>query len=294
MAAVNGGQEQGIDAPDPPPALLPGMRWRHVFPGEERQLGTLRRWLASLLPQIPARDDLTAVATELATNTIRHTASGRGGWFAVEVTWLGPVVRVAVADSGGPSEPRVIEDPAAEHGRGLLLVRGLSERTGVCGDHRGRLVWADVRWDGEAPAAAAHDPYEAVIRDGEAALTRRFAEVPAWFGRSTLQWWALPASGDLISAPSAQDLAALIYRLLADGHPGQPAIPEQPQERHREQHDMRRDPLEGPPQRAESGTSWHRNVAAHRSDCHSRPTRTEPRAHILAGHGYSPARITSN
>ena len=53
-------------------------------------------------------------------------------------------MRVAVADSGGPGEPRVIEDPTAEHGRGLLLVHGLSVRTGVAGDQRGRLVWADI------------------------------------------------------------------------------------------------------------------------------------------------------
>jgi hypothetical protein len=56
-------------------------------------------------------------------------------------------VRIAVTDCGGPARPRVIEDAAAERGRGLLLVRSLSARTGVCGDHRGRLVWADIAWD---------------------------------------------------------------------------------------------------------------------------------------------------
>lgn len=108
----------------------------------------------------------------------------------MEITWHEPVVRVAVADRGGPTEPQVIEDPAAEHGRGLLLVHGLSVRTGTCGDRRGRLVWADIRWDGAAPTtpAAPGDPYETVIREGETALARRFAGVPAWFGRSTLQW----------------------------------------------------------------------------------------------------------
>lgn len=208
------------------------MRWRRVFPGEERQLGILRRWLESLLPENSVRDDLTTVATELATNTIRHTASGRGGWFAVEITCHEPVIRVAVADAGGPTEPRVIEDPSADHGRGLLLIRGLSVRTGISGDHRGRLVWADVRWEGMGPAAAAAagDPYEAAIRDGEAALARRFADVPAWFGRSTLRWWALPDPGGLVSAPSARELAALLYRLSTE-HPGQSADAGQSYER---------------------------------------------------------------
>lgn len=218
MLAHNGGPQQSMARQSAPPELVPGMRWRRVFPGEERQLGVLRRWLASLLPESPARDDLTTVATELATNTIRHTASGRGGWFAVEITWHEPVVRVAVADGGGPTEPRVIEDLSADQGRGLLLVRGLSVRTGASGDQRGRLVWADVRWEGMVPAAAAAacDPYEAAIRDGETALARRFAGVPAWFGRSTLRWWALPDSAGLVSAPSARELAALLYRRSAE------------------------------------------------------------------------------
>jgi anti-sigma regulatory factor (Ser/Thr protein kinase) len=119
--------------------------WR-VFPGEERALAAVRRWLSSLLPEGPDRDDVLSVATELGSNAVRHTASGRGGWFAVEVTWLEPVLRVAVADCGSPAEPRVMEDTDGERGRGLLLVRRLSLRTGVRGDQRGRLVWADCAY----------------------------------------------------------------------------------------------------------------------------------------------------
>jgi len=187
-----------------------------VFRGEERQLGVLRRWLASLLPQHPARDDVTSVATELASNALRHTASGRGGWFAVEITWHQSIVRVAVADGGGPAAPHVIGDRAAEHGRGLLLVRGLSVHTGVTGDQRGRLVWADVAWDDPNTATrdSSRDPYEVAIRDGQAALARRFAGVPSWFGRSTLAWWALAGPDDLVTAPSARELAGLLHRRL--------------------------------------------------------------------------------
>jgi Bacteriocin-protection, YdeI or OmpD-Associated len=106
-------------------------------------------------PDCPARDDVASVATELGSNAIRHTASGRGGWFVVEVAWFRPVVRVAVTDDGAAAGPRVIDDPAGEHGRGLLVVAGLSVRTGVVGDHRGRLVWADVPWD-DASIADCH------------------------------------------------------------------------------------------------------------------------------------------
>ncbi len=163
MTAASGAREQGTGPSGGPSALVPGMRWRRVFPGEERQLGVLRRWLESLLPDCAARDDVTSVATELGTNAVRHTASGDGGWFAVEVTWHQPAVRVAVADCGSPGGPRVIDDPASEDGRGLLLVRGLSV------------------------------------------------------------WWAL-AGGELVAAPSAQELASLLGRVL-DSPPPPPCTP---------------------------------------------------------------------
>src|SRR6266568_967142 len=216
------------DHPDPggtisgaPAELTPGMRWRRVFPGEERQLALMRKWLTWLLPDAPARHDIVTVATELASNSLRHTASGRGGGFAVEVTWNGCAVRVAVADCGGPDEPRVVDDPEAEQGRGLLLVHGLSLRTGVCGNERGRLVWADIGWEisGGPDPATPGDPYEAAIRDSETALARRFGGVPAWFGRSTLRWWALTQSSGLVSAASAQELAGVLDELLGAEHP---------------------------------------------------------------------------
>ena len=125
--------------PPLPSALVARQRWRRVFPGEERQLSALRRWLTSLLPECEARDNVIAVASELGSNAVKHTLSGQGGWFAVEITWYVSAVRIAVADCGGRSVPQVIDDPLAEHGRGLLLVRGLSLRTGMTGDHRGRL-----------------------------------------------------------------------------------------------------------------------------------------------------------
>jgi hypothetical protein len=127
----------------------------------------VRRWLAGLLPGAPERDDVVVVAVELVTNAIRHTASGRGGLVMVEVTWCGPVLRVAVADDGAAEGPRPVAGPGGlgesgcglgESGRGLHLVRALAGSTGVCGDHRGRLVWADIAWSGARPAAPLPPP----------------------------------------------------------------------------------------------------------------------------------------
>ena len=137
-----------------PPALLPPgpeRQWR-ILPGRAPALARLRRWLLWLLPDTPARDDVVTIAVELATNAIRHTASGQGGAFTVEIRWLAevPAVRVTVADAGAPRGPRrPLRVPGtAVGGHGLYMVRRLASRTGVSGGHRGRLVWAEVAWTG--------------------------------------------------------------------------------------------------------------------------------------------------
>lgn len=134
--------------PDEAPPGKCVRRWR-VFPGDGRQLRVLRRWLESVLPGCEARDDLASVATELASNAIRHTRSGWGGCFAVEIAVGQHCVRVAVTDNGAPEGPRLVDDPDAETGRGLLLVRALAERTGIRGDQRSRMVWAELPWPAE-------------------------------------------------------------------------------------------------------------------------------------------------
>jgi hypothetical protein len=168
----------GTPEPGPPhPPVTPELRWRRVFPGHGRELAALRRWLSSFLPACPALGDVLVIANELGSNAIEHTASGQGGWFAVEVTWHRAVVQVVVADCGGPGEPRVINDLAAERGRGLRLVQGLSVRTGFGGDRHGRLVWAQIAWNGPAPVGPlTPEPYLAEAREAEAARARR----PAW------------------------------------------------------------------------------------------------------------------
>ncbi len=127
-----------------PDVVVAGVLLRRVFAGEPSQLGQVRRWLASFLPAGPVCDDVVLIATELGSNAVRHSASGRGGTFTVEVTCQPGTVRVSVSDGGGPAGPRLITDPAGENGRGLLVVRGLAADTGMTGDHRGRTVWGEV------------------------------------------------------------------------------------------------------------------------------------------------------
>jgi anti-sigma regulatory factor (Ser/Thr protein kinase) len=158
MVHANGSARHDAKVGRPPPGDAPfGPSQRRLFPGEERELQRVRSWLAGLLPDCPARDDLISVAVELGTNAIRHTLSGRGGWFTVEVAWHGPVVRVAVADDGAATGPRVNGDTMSDSGRGLVIVHALSTRTGVSGNHFGRTVWAEIPWGADPvpmPAAA--------------------------------------------------------------------------------------------------------------------------------------------
>jgi hypothetical protein len=263
---------------------VPPRRWRRVFPGHEAELRQVRYWLAELLPDCPARSDVVTVTIELAANAVRHSASGLGGFFAVELSWLASpaTVRIAVADAGGvrgpqsapggglaallgtgplPAIPAATTGPGAaagpdvvgagfvgagylangplgagppepdlavpdlarpalpEHGRGLRLVAALATRAGVVGDHRGRLVWADVRWADDTPDQAGFlDGYTEALRDIQTVLAARYPEVNIWFGRATMQWWAMapePGPGWLLTAESPLDLAQLldVYRV---------------------------------------------------------------------------------
>lgn len=111
----------------------------------------MRRWLRShLSDHCPRADDIDLVATELATNAVRHTFSA-GRLFAVTVEVdhdrSEPDVRLIVEDLGGDSRPAV-QNPGAEDGcgYGLALVAELTDTWGVDGDAFGRDVWA--RWNG--------------------------------------------------------------------------------------------------------------------------------------------------
>jgi serine/threonine-protein kinase RsbW len=127
----------------PPASGADTLRWHQVFPAEGRELSRMRRWLASLLPDGPARDDVLSIATELASNAVLHSRSGRpGGQFTVRAD-IGCGVRVEVCDEGGPWASD--DHRGEEHGRGLLIVSQLAKEWGCEGDSEtGWRVWFTV------------------------------------------------------------------------------------------------------------------------------------------------------
>jgi len=127
-----------------PAAAAPAVTGR-VFPGEAGQVRAARRFLAGLLDGCPAAGDALVCVSELATNAVLHSRSGRpGGRFSVCAALRAGSVRVAVADEGGPWGQE--RDGDGQSGRGLLIVRALAGRWGRDEGGAGRTVWFEIDW----------------------------------------------------------------------------------------------------------------------------------------------------
>jgi anti-sigma regulatory factor (Ser/Thr protein kinase) len=128
--------------------LIPGMpSWARAFPGTPQQVGAARRFAASLLDGSPFCDDAVLVISELFTNALLHTDSGKpGGLVIVQVSrWL-LGVRVAVTDQGSHQRPVIRSaGPGGEitdSGNGLRMVSQLAERLDWHDDASGRTICA--------------------------------------------------------------------------------------------------------------------------------------------------------
>ena len=127
---------------------------RRVFPGRPDQVAQARRFVARVLEGCPVADDALLCASELASNAIRHTRTGRrSGKFQV-VVWRGVASAcVAVLDDGSDSTPAPSPGQAgrlAESGHGLLAVQALAawwgHHTYRDGSTRGTAVWFRLDW----------------------------------------------------------------------------------------------------------------------------------------------------
>ena len=118
---------------------------RRVFPGHPAQVAQARRFVQrTLAPDGPAAD-AALLTSELATNAVRHTASGQGGTFEIIICQGRATVRIAVADAGSPTVPAPVSPGTlASSGRGLALVDALASRWGQHTGPQGRTVWFEL------------------------------------------------------------------------------------------------------------------------------------------------------
>ncbi|MFF0517947.1 ATP-binding protein [Actinomadura nitritigenes] len=127
----------------------PAMRFDALLlPGMDRAVGHARRWLRDVLGlEHPCLDDAALCMSELLTNALRYTESGRDGQVRVEVTYSARTVRMEVIDDGrAATVPHVAE--AAEldvTGRGLLIVASIAKAWGMEPRSEGHAVWFELR-----------------------------------------------------------------------------------------------------------------------------------------------------
>lgn len=117
-----------------------------LLPGMDRAAGHARRWLHDVLGKHPALDDAALCMSELVTNALRYTESGRDGQIRVEVCHSATFVRIEVIDDGdsGSVPHLVTADETDVCGRGLLIVSFLATSWGVTQRDKGHAVWFEM------------------------------------------------------------------------------------------------------------------------------------------------------
>jgi serine/threonine-protein kinase RsbW len=125
-------------------ATIPQAR---TFAGSPDEIRNVRHFVRQLIAGCPVADDVVLLASEVAANAVRHTASGVGGTFCVLVQAVDGRIRVEVHDLGSDTAPAVRRSGSpGESGAGLVVVDMLADRWGFHGSQLGRVVWFEKDW----------------------------------------------------------------------------------------------------------------------------------------------------
>ncbi|MBB5624821.1 ATP-binding protein [Sphaerisporangium krabiense] len=120
---------------------------RVELPGRAASVGLARAFVREILrtTRCQETDDAVLMVSELVTNAIRYSGSGRrpDGRLAVVLTDHGRAIQVDVIDEGASAHPYVHRDvgESSEGGRGLWLVCQLASAWGWRADPDGHVVW---------------------------------------------------------------------------------------------------------------------------------------------------------
>jgi anti-sigma regulatory factor (Ser/Thr protein kinase) len=132
--------------------------WTRKFAARPEQVGQARKFLAAALGDCPVADDAVLCLSELAGNSVLHSASRRpGGAFTVRVEIRRrDYVRIELRDEGGRWFERLCADGRAH---GLAIVRALAAESGINGDAlTGWIAWARLDWPKSAAPAERAQP----------------------------------------------------------------------------------------------------------------------------------------
>ncbi|MEO3811957.1 ATP-binding protein [Sphaerisporangium sp. B11E5] len=121
---------------------LPGVAVLSAVP---ESVGLAREFAKRRLGDLhPVLHDVTLLVSELVTNAVLHSDSGRGGSVTVALVDCPDHVHVAVVDAGGVGVPQVRAGALSEGGRGLWLVEAIAQAWGIHDHDGGRTVWFQV------------------------------------------------------------------------------------------------------------------------------------------------------
>jgi anti-sigma regulatory factor (Ser/Thr protein kinase) len=120
------------------------MRYRAQFPAVRTSALGARRFVSETLGDVPDQvsESIILVASELATNAMRHAGSA----FEIRIEQLPDRIHIEVEDDGG-GQP-VVRSPGLydTSGRGLQIVEELADEWGVIPKEEtgGKVVWATI------------------------------------------------------------------------------------------------------------------------------------------------------
>jgi anti-sigma regulatory factor (Ser/Thr protein kinase) len=153
------------------------MRYEAQFPAVRGSVPSARRFVAAAVADVPPEisDAVALIATELASNSVQHAASG----FAIRVEQLPDRIRIEVEDDGAGQPVLGSPDPEATSGRGLQIVSALADGWGVIPRERtaGKTVWATVALRAEA-ARTSSEGHESPGRRAGPTAPRRASGSP--------------------------------------------------------------------------------------------------------------------
>jgi anti-sigma regulatory factor (Ser/Thr protein kinase) len=142
------------------PRVIGSIQLAGIRESVSRARSEVRSWLGG---DHPAVDDVVLAVSELVTNALRHSDAKPYDFVGVTLTATEEMVYLEVRDPGSMfSRPHVRQEPEAEDGRGLLIVREISQDWGIREHGRGlgRSVWCAIRSVPRSPFPSAPEPVQ--------------------------------------------------------------------------------------------------------------------------------------